>query len=227
MKVYHGSYTKIDEIDLSKAQPNKDFGKGFYVTKYRHHAETWAEIIGSNHNTAGVVTEFDFCNGEFSESVCKIKRFETYNEEWLDFVVKNRNKKSDFKHDYDIVEGPVADDKIQHRIDFFLSGKITKEQFLKELSWYEPTHQICFCTFNSLQTIDPIDNEKRLDVTMISEPLLETLMIDRNLNEVEATDLFYSSKTFSKLADETTEFYKKPWQEIYELLKQELKSKSK
>ncbi|MDR3189268.1 MAG: DUF3990 domain-containing protein [Prevotellaceae bacterium] len=33
MKVYHGSYLKIDKIDLSKCEPHKDFGRGFYVTK--------------------------------------------------------------------------------------------------------------------------------------------------------------------------------------------------
>ncbi|MDR0763288.1 MAG: DUF3990 domain-containing protein [Bacteroidales bacterium] len=32
MKVFHGSYTKIKEIDLTKSLPNKDFGQGFYVT---------------------------------------------------------------------------------------------------------------------------------------------------------------------------------------------------
>ncbi len=222
MKVYHGSYVKIEEIDLSKSQPNKDFGRGFYVTKFRYHAETWAEIIGNNHSTVGVVTEFDFCDGSFAESICKIKRFETYDEEWLDFVVANRNKKSKSTHDYDIVEGPVADDKVQHRIDFFLSGKISKDQFLNELKYHETTHQICFCTFNSLQTIDPISSDKRLDVTMISEPLLEALMVEKSINEVVAADLFYTSKTFAQLADESTGLYLKTWQEIYESLKREL-----
>jgi hypothetical protein len=32
MQVYHGSYMEIEEIDLSKAQPHRDFGQGFYVT---------------------------------------------------------------------------------------------------------------------------------------------------------------------------------------------------
>jgi len=52
MKVYHGSYTEITEVDLSKCEKNKDFGQGFYVTKNRKHAEestelhkkTWQEI---------------------------------------------------------------------------------------------------------------------------------------------------------------------------------------
>jgi len=33
MKVYHGSYTAIDEIDLNRCEVGKDFGQGFYVTK--------------------------------------------------------------------------------------------------------------------------------------------------------------------------------------------------
>jgi hypothetical protein len=35
MKVYHGSYIRIDKIDLSMCKPNKDFGKGFYVVSGR------------------------------------------------------------------------------------------------------------------------------------------------------------------------------------------------
>ena len=35
MQVYHGSYTKIVEIDLSKGQTNKDFGRGFYDEQQR------------------------------------------------------------------------------------------------------------------------------------------------------------------------------------------------
>ena len=32
MRVYHGSYTQIEEIDLAKCEIGKDFGQGFYVT---------------------------------------------------------------------------------------------------------------------------------------------------------------------------------------------------
>jgi hypothetical protein len=39
MKVYHGSYTAVEEIDLTKCEPRKNFGQGFYVTKYRTQAE--------------------------------------------------------------------------------------------------------------------------------------------------------------------------------------------
>jgi len=33
MILYHGSYKEIREIDLTKAEKGKDFGKGFYTTK--------------------------------------------------------------------------------------------------------------------------------------------------------------------------------------------------
>ena len=32
MKLYHGSYVDIKEIDFSMSFPNKDFGKGFYLS---------------------------------------------------------------------------------------------------------------------------------------------------------------------------------------------------
>jgi 5-methylcytosine-specific restriction protein B len=37
--VYHGSYAPIEEINLEKCRPYTDFGKGFYVTKFKRHAE--------------------------------------------------------------------------------------------------------------------------------------------------------------------------------------------
>jgi len=34
MKVYHGSYTAIDEIDLNRCEVGKDFGKVFMLQNY-------------------------------------------------------------------------------------------------------------------------------------------------------------------------------------------------
>ena len=33
MILYHGSNVEIDEIDLLKSKPNKDFGRGFYLSE--------------------------------------------------------------------------------------------------------------------------------------------------------------------------------------------------
>jgi hypothetical protein len=226
MKVYHGSYTSISQIDLSKCEKHKDFGQGFYVTRFRKQAEEWAEKIGQKNNTQGVVTEFEFFDSAFTSWNYKVLRFENYSDEWLDFVVLNRNPKNENPaHDYDIVEGPVADDKIQRRLDKFLKGKIPKEVFLNELRHHEETHQICFCTSRALMMLEN-ETDTKIDhlfsIEDIGEKIIELLIMDFNTDEEKATDIFFSSKTFLHLSDETTEFYKKSWQEIYEMLKLEL-----
>ena len=226
MKVYHGSYTKIEKIDLSQCRSHRDFGRGFYVTQFFHHAETWAINIGRRNKTQGIITEFEYNENDFTQFICKIKRFAGYDEEWLDFVVMNRNENNlEPAHNYDIVEGPVADDKVQNKIDAYLEGKISKADFLEELKYHEETHQICFCTLNSLQTLHYVNKTPRRNVTDISEPLIEAMMLDKNIDEIQATDTFYTSDTFIQLANESTELYKKTWQEIYEMLKIELNNK--
>jgi hypothetical protein len=220
MDVFHGSYTKIEEIDLTKTQPNKDFGQGFYVTKFRHHAESWAKTIGRKHHTEGVVTAFIYYDSPFTERLCKVKHFKSYDEEWLDFVITNRNPLS-ATHDYDIVEGPVANDKVQTRIFDYLKGNISKADFLKELKYHEETHQICFCTLKSLLTLERTDQHKISNIIHLSEPLIAQLMTDFGLSEMEATDKWYKSATFARLSNDKAELYPNNWQKIYELLKTE------
>jgi hypothetical protein len=225
MKVYHGSYTEIDEIDLSKCEIGRDFGQGFHVTKLREQAEIWAQRKGLYNNTASVITEFEFNENAFFHFHLKTLRFDGYNDSWLDFVVMNRNTAlPQPTHDYDIVEGPVADDKIATRIFDFLKGTVSREQFLKELRFAKDTHQICFCTGRALQMIDRTDAKNYLEYSIIKtgELLFEQLVLDTDMDEEKAANAFYSSQTFARLSDESTGLYQKPWQEIYEMLKKEL-----
>ena len=167
MKVYHGSDVKIKTIDLSKCRVGTDFGHGFYVTKHLKQAEDIAARVASWHDTMPVVTEFEFNEYAFEDKDFKTLRFAEYTDEWLDFIVKNRASiTSKPMHDYDIVEGPVANDDIAARI-------------------------------------------------------IEQLMLDYQIDETQAADIFYNSDTFAQLTDETTQLYKKDWQEIYEMLKTE------
>jgi len=226
MRVYHGSYTPIQEIDLSKCEIGKDFGQGFYVTKIKEQAQFWAERKGSDNDTQGYVTEFEFNENAFRHFKLKTLQFTSYDDSWLDFVTMNRNTAlPQPTHNYDIVEGPVADDRIATRIKKYLKGGISKQQFLEELKFVKETHQICFCTGRSLQMLDFVKKAQDLEckIAEISEPLLKQFILDFDIAEETAADNFFSSNTFAKLADETTELFKKTWQEIYESLKQELK----
>ena len=231
MKVYHGSYTTISLIDLSKCEKHKDFGQGFYVTRFRNQAEEWAEKIGQKNNAQGVVTEFEFFVSAFTSWNYRVLRFEDYSNEWLDFVVLNRNPKNENPaHDYDIVEGPVADDKIQRRLDKFLKGKIPKEVFLDELRYHEETHQICFCTPRALMMLEN-ETDTSMDhlfsIEDIGEAIIESLILNYGVDEEKATDVFFTSQTFTLLSNESTRLFKKSWQEIYEMLKTELDNNDK
>jgi hypothetical protein len=227
MKVYHGSYMAISLIDLSKCEKHRDFGQGFYVTKYCRQAEEWAEKIGKRRHTHGVVTEFEFFESAFTSWNYRILRFEDYSEEWLDFVVLNRDPRNEnAMHDYDLIEGPVADDRIQRRLDKYLKGKIERNVFLMELQHHEPTHQICFCTPRALLMLEnetDSTTDHLFNTEDIGELIIVALISDRNIDETEASKLFFSSETFVQLSDNITGLYLRPWQEIYDMLKKELK----
>jgi hypothetical protein len=224
MTVYHGSYTDIDRINLEKCKPGKDFGRGFYVTKIRSQAEYWAEKIGKENKTAGVVTEFNFHEYAYDDFDLKTLRFDGYSEEWLDFVVLNRaNESRKQAHDYDIVEGPVADDRVTRRIFVYLSGGVSRADFLEELKFYRYTHQIALCTVESLQMIERKVNKSELIIDDIDEAITEALIIDHDMAEEKAIDLYYKSQTYKTLIDESTGLYRKTWTEIYDILLRELK----
>ena len=225
MKLFHGSYIAIDKIDLEQCEVGKDFGQGFYLTNIRSQAEYWAKRKGIRKHTDGIITEF-----EFDERICRIMkmevlRFEEYNDQWLDFVVMNRTNKDEKQvHDYDIVEGPVADDVIAARVYDYLAGKISRERFLKELTYKPHSHQICFCTVQALQSLELHKEKIDVETIHIDNDIVNALMTDFALSELEATKMYYKSKTYTQLADEITELYKKSWQEIYEMLKAEYHS---
>jgi len=224
MQVFHGSYTEIESVDLSKCQANKDFGRGFYVTKFRKQAEEWAEIIGKVNKVVGVVTEYTFYERAFMEESLKTLRFCEYNDEWFDFIILNRNLENpEQQHNYDIIEGPVADDKVQRRINRYLEGEISREEFFEQLTKHpEPSHQICFCTINSLRMLKKTNNKAIIKIEDIGEPIVENLVADFGFDEKTATDKFFSSNTFAKLSETETKFYEKNWEEVYKLLLHEL-----
>jgi hypothetical protein len=224
MKVYHGSDTAINEIDFEKCKFGKDFGRGFYVTKLCEQAETMAERVARWSKKQPVVTELEFDEFALIDNDLNILQFDNYSGDWFDFIILNRmNKKREQAHDYDIVEGPVANDDISKRITDYLNKEITKEEFLIDLVYKHPSHQICFCTIKSLQVLTLSRYHIDRKIINIDNEIAKAL-IACGMTEIEAAKTYYKSNTYTHLADESTESYEKPWQEIYELLKQELVS---
>jgi len=137
------------------------------------------------------------------------------------------NRVEDIKqpaHNSDIVEGPIADDWVTSQIKNYQKGKITLQQLLKKIERRELTHQICFCTPESLFTLEQIGYDDIYNTEEITNAVVESLMLDYKMNETTAMDKFYLTELYARLADKDTELHTKPCTEIYEMLKIELKN---
>ena len=142
MVLYHGSKEIVESPEIRIARYNKDFYFGFYCTLMPEQAKRWAVRFTGK----GMMNEYDYT----PNPALRILKFTGMTEEWLDFIVHCRSGKS---HDYDIVEGPMANDTIFNYIQNFVDGKISRPAFWELARFKKPTHQISFHTARSLETL--------------------------------------------------------------------------
>ena len=141
MLLYHGSTVLVEKPEIRTTKFNKDFYFGFYCTLMREQADRWATRFGD-----GIVNIYEYTE----DSALKKLVFSKMTEEWLDFIAACRNGTP---HDYDIVEGPMADDTIYNYVQGFLDGKYSREMFWSLAKFKNPTHQISFHTEDALKTL--------------------------------------------------------------------------
>lgn len=114
MRLYHGSIMAVRKPAISRGRSKTDFGKGFYTTTSREQAEKWAQIKknreGNNENIRAIVSVYEFDETLLNSVRYHTMHFDGATVEWLDFVAGNR--KGEITHDYDIIMGPVANDKL-------------------------------------------------------------------------------------------------------------------
>lgn len=152
MRLYHGSNTKIESIELSKCRPFKDFGQGFYLTEIEEQAEQMAKRTASIYGGEPVVTLFEFDTDALNADVLSIKLFKEPNEEWALFVMANRNRNSEQPcHQYDIVVGPVADDTIATLFRNFDDDIIDLPTLVSGLKYKKVSSQYFFHTQRALE----------------------------------------------------------------------------
>lgn len=133
MILYHGSNMLIEDIDLDKSKPNKDFGKGFYLSESEMQATEMATFKSLLLGGEPIITKFEFDDAVMHDSALRIKVFDNYSEEWADFVFANREGND--VEQYDIVYGPIANDKIGLQIRKLKDGSIDKAEFLNRLKY--------------------------------------------------------------------------------------------
>lgn len=140
--LYHGSSFKVEHPQILTSGFYKDFGYGFYCTNLEKQARRWAMTRGKKH----IVNIYSYSK----KPGLNILSFRSMTDEWLDFVIDCRRG---IEHNYDIVEGPMADDTIWDYIEDYISGHITREAFWVLVKFKYPTHQIVFSTDRALQCI--------------------------------------------------------------------------
>jgi len=153
MILYHGSTIQIDKIDLSKSRPNKDFGRAFYLSAGKEQAEEMAAFKAAFENGTPIVNAYNF--DESLMNTLRYKVFDDYSIEWAHFVYNHRSDPQGCTlHDYDIVYGPIANDRIGAQITRFKQGYISFDEFLQRIQYIKGiTYQYAFCTQKAIDLL--------------------------------------------------------------------------
>lgn len=148
--IYHVSNAIVIQPEIRKARFNKDFYWGFYCTILQKQAEKWADKNKENK----IINIYKLSNLDG----LRYKKFYAMDNEWLEFIVSCRNGIS---HDYEVVEGPMADDTIYNYVSDYIEGYISKAAFWELAKFRYPTHQI---SFHSARSLDRITFEGSYDL---------------------------------------------------------------
>lgn len=148
MILYHGSNQVIDKVNLLKSRPNKDFGRAFYLSDTFQQAEEMALFKSEVEGGTPVVNKFTFDENMMKSSSLRVLTFGEYSEEWARFVFANRDSANgELLHDYDIVYGPIANDRVGRQIANLKDGYIDFETFIERLKFMKGiTFQYAFCS---------------------------------------------------------------------------------
>ncbi|MBR3941257.1 MAG: DUF3990 domain-containing protein [Bacteroidaceae bacterium] len=146
MKLYHSSNVVVEHPDTRHSRKYLDFGCGFYLTSLYDQAVRYAQRFKRRGQQAWLNTyEFSLCD----ETQWNIKRFDAYDEHWLDFVAQCRDGKD--VGNYDMIIGGIANDRVIITLDRYFAGEISKDEALGLLRFEKPNVQYCIRSERMLQ----------------------------------------------------------------------------
>ena len=142
--LYHGSYIAVAAPLVGLGRKKVDFGQGFYLTNLHEQAKSWAVTIAERkgRNTHPIVSAYTLDYTLVKTDGFRVKVFDSYNLEWLEYVIDCR-RGGESRKQYDIVEGGVANDNVIDTVEDYENGIITAEQALGQLRYKKVNHQIC------------------------------------------------------------------------------------
>ena len=125
---------KLEKQDIQKIFPGDFIVRIVYD---RHIVGQWVNML------RGVVNIYSY----IEDPRLNIKKFDKMSDEWLNFIAECRAGKI---HEYDIVEGLMADDTIWNFVNDYLANNISKAVFWEYAKFKHPTHQISFHSIRAL-----------------------------------------------------------------------------
>ena len=156
MRLYHSSNIIVEHPDTLHSRQYLDFGRGFYLTSIYDQAVRYAQRFKRRGQQAWLNTY------ELSEENIgnwNVKRFKSYNKQWLDFVAQCRDGKD--VGDYDMVIGGIANDRVIITLDRYFTGEISQKEALGLLRFEKPNIQYCIRSEQMLQAcLTYIDSEQ-------------------------------------------------------------------
>ena len=160
MKLYHGSNIEVKNPKILTASRVGDFGRGFYTTSNLEQARRWATIRARQSESAsGIVTVFEVPDTLFENPELAVRTFDKADSAWLDFVMENR-KNVDFQHHFDLVRGPVANDRVYVCLNALEDGLADRATVIRRLKTFTLADQILFHTAKSLLFLEYVRTEE-------------------------------------------------------------------
>lgn len=137
MMMYHSSNVSVENPDTKHSRHYLDFGRGFYLTSLKEQAVRYAQRFQRRGQQAWLNT-YELV---YKENTWNIKRFDSYDKQWLDFVAQCREGKE--VGNYDMVIGGIANDRVIITLDRYFIGEISQEEALGLLRFEKPNIQYC------------------------------------------------------------------------------------
>ena len=155
MKVYHGSLEIVRHPKILLPNRKLDYGAGFIPQHLRNKQKNGWKGVCLNNMPMPVTSTYM----SLTISPCNLKSllFTVPSKEWAEFVMANRTKRG-FTHDYDIVYGPVANDRVYLQFSLYESGAIGVDTLINELKTYKLVDQYLFHTEKALKSLKYIDS---------------------------------------------------------------------
>lgn len=160
MFFYHGTSTVFTKVDLSKSRERTDFGKGFYLASKLGTARSWAIEKPAINVKVPTVIRYQLRSDTFNNTELAIIRFNAPSLAWLDFIKENRRNDlvisigKEPRHDYDIVSGPIADDKVAEVVTLYCNNKISADEAIQRTKALPSVFQLSLHTAIAISFIE-------------------------------------------------------------------------